>query len=1274
MSYSEVTEQMDIRKHRIHFQPAIWSLALLLLASLTPSLSRADAMGRVQTTDGRIQPEKGMGAIRWKAIAKVYVLSIPNNGGIIEVEIRPDQIQRMEIARPAGLDEAIRMAQTAGKQQQAIPLLDAVAKDYLRLEWDETATRWLAECYLFDDKADLAVRACERVIEQKADTALVGDMAFAYWKSLLAAGRNGKLSDLLAEACKPTQPIDVQARAYIMRGDVAKKQGDAKAALRDGYLRAIVLCPAAREARPTAFARAAQCFQEMGKILQADRMRRGDQTLPPTAARITAESETDREVRYATGLIDLGLPDFGVAVVEKLMKNHPEASAAGARIKIDALAAQGNFKDAEAEISKMPSNSVEAMSMRLAVSDRYWQFGKLEKARQGYELVLNAYPKEPPPEIKGFYVESAYKFAQMLQIKEDNRGAVKALRCVLNSKPDDDYTRRRIETEMAELLVKVAEQAADTNRTSALKEARILCNDVMWTQDDLFGRAVVILAHGTKLEGNPAKARELILSKMPMLQTIENEMRDAVMDDARSNKQDKAKIEQAVAVALRDSPMSQCKYLIGTLHEEEGRTLAAQPGAKDADVCKQMELALEQYFTIIMRYPYSAWAPEACQHVDGVAAFLKEHGHSFEMPSGVDMGPVAASRFRDAHTLFQDSNYSGAIKRFIQALNMAPNHQDAVPALGELAQCYMQDQNERYARAVVNFLSERFSQDDQLMPAAGNAFLGVAHGYLGAGQGPRARSLYVQFTEQFPKHDQTPTVLKMLGDKALSVTNYADAVPLYQRIVEKYNQPGVIYNESLSRLAACQLALGDSTNSIQTLKTYFSVLPNGAEKLVALLRIADAYRQNGEWDKAALSYGGIVDVLNNPKNPYSAGPEDGERNRKTMERALYGRAFCFSRNRQPPEKVSEYQAKAIEGYESFLKKYPTSDLAPSVLCNIGTLYYLLNKPEEAGKSFDRLAKDFPDNPLAQNVLFAQVESLIQLGQTDKAGEILDKMIENAAKYKPPQFLKVGQDFLEAKQYASAVKALEKARAGSTDRNIWEPASAALGQALQGAGQTEPAIKVIEELLKAYPKTSHTVQASMTLGRARAVLAQVENNPARKAELFKKAISAMYKAAGFVQDAGTRAELELEISAMQFLMGEKSKSLGSYQRLFETSDPKLGVKVAACMETAFAKMMPMLVEAKRSKDIVASCDEYLSQFPNGKYRSEAISWRTQFSEAGSAMPVAAKAVEASKAETSPDVGTSTSKVETVAATVKAAESVVTNAVPTASTNKVTKFPK
>jgi hypothetical protein len=46
---------------------------------------------------------------------------------------------------------------------------------------------------------------------------------------------------------------------------------------------------------------------------------------------------------------------------------------------------------------------------------------------------------------------------------------------------------------------------------AVLKEAADLCNDVMWEQDILFGRAVVVLAHSKKLNENVAAARKLHL-------------------------------------------------------------------------------------------------------------------------------------------------------------------------------------------------------------------------------------------------------------------------------------------------------------------------------------------------------------------------------------------------------------------------------------------------------------------------------------------------------------------------------------------------------------------------------------------------------------------------------------------------------------------------------------------------------------------------------------------------------------------------------------------
>ena len=243
----------------------------------------------------------------------------------------------------------------------------------------------------------------------------------------------------------------------------------------------------------------------------------------------TKEPEMDREIRYATGLMDLGLPDFASAIMTEVEKKFPEAKAAAARLKVDSFASQGKFEQAEVELAKIPSNTVEYMSARLLISDRYYQFAKLQKARDGYETVLGAYTKSgPPAELRRFYMDSAYKFSQMLLNRGDTRGAIKAMRYILSAKPEA-YTRRTVEVEIAELLLKVAEPLpAGEERKALLKEATDLCNDVMWEQDILFGRAVVVLAHSKKLNENVAAARKLVSEKLPMLESMEQAIKDSI--------------------------------------------------------------------------------------------------------------------------------------------------------------------------------------------------------------------------------------------------------------------------------------------------------------------------------------------------------------------------------------------------------------------------------------------------------------------------------------------------------------------------------------------------------------------------------------------------------------------------------------------------------------------------------------------------------------------------------------------------------------------------
>ena len=920
------------------------------------------------------------------------------------------------------------------------------------------------------------------------------------------------------------------------------------------------------------------------------------------------ESEMDRQIRYATGLMDLGLPDFASAVMSDVEKKYPEARAAAARLKVDSFASQGKFDQAEAELAKIPSNTVERASAQLLVADRYYQFSKLQKARDGYEAVLGAYGKNgPPPELRKFYMDSAYKFSQMLMNRNDSRGAIKAMRYILAAKPEA-FTRRTVETELSELLLKVAEPLPPgEERNAMLKEATDLCNDVMWEQDILFGRAVVVLAHSKKLSENVTAARKLVADKLPMLEQMEQAIKDSIREN---NPHASGEVLAAMTRdALRESPMAQCKYLMGTLHEEEAR--AALASGKEPDAKEQFGSALGLFFTVVKNYPTSAWGPEACQHIEAIMAVGKERSWGIEVPDSVNMNAVLATRYKDADSRFADGNYVEAAKFYVQALNVAPGYPDAVSAIGRLAQCYIHENNEPYASAAMGYLTDRFSRDSEKMNAAGNALLGVAQTYQEEGQGPRSRDIYLQFADRFVNHDQVPAILMRLGDAALRVTNYVEAAPMYQRVTEKYNRPGKIYNDALNRLAICQGGLNDHSNSIATLKTYFSLLPENSEKIAAMVRVADAYRKMEDWEVAAREYGTVIDLLGKPNNPYSPAADDRERNRKSRENALFFRGYCYSRMKPAPEQAAEFQTRAIDSFNAFLKEYPDSDLAPSVLSNIGTLLFLQNRTEEASKVFDTLDKKYPGK--ISGILYVQFMSLMDLGRSEKAVELANKMIdEGTPKYSPSQFLTVGNRLLqEGKQPAPAQKAFELVRAKADpvkDRTLWEQSSIGLGKALVGANQAAAAAVPVNDLLKKYPRGPYTADANQVLCSAYVAQAMAAPNGPEKTNLFKKATGALATYRQYLKDPGQAAEADMELAKIQASMGEKRKVLATYQRVFDLkpTDPA----TIACIEESFVEMIPMLLAEKRLDVVLETIDNYLKAFPKGKHVVDARMWRSQ----------------------------------------------------------------
>ncbi len=244
----------------------VTTMALLLAA-----VGFGAATGTITTEGGDVLK----GEIRWSVRDKAYAVTKGNT----EVQVRPTDIARFEINKPAGYDAAVAKVQS-GQGAAAIPVLQKIVKNYQRLQWDKTAGRYLAEAYIAAGHLDDGLRTCEAIISSDASAAYKGDLAPAYWQVLLELGRKVKLEGFLEKAIKGGDRFSAGA-AYILRGDkILKEDGESndavKKALTDGYLRTVFMYAdddIADRLQPEALYKAARCFERLGQSGRADTLR-----------------------------------------------------------------------------------------------------------------------------------------------------------------------------------------------------------------------------------------------------------------------------------------------------------------------------------------------------------------------------------------------------------------------------------------------------------------------------------------------------------------------------------------------------------------------------------------------------------------------------------------------------------------------------------------------------------------------------------------------------------------------------------------------------------------------------------------------------------------------------------------------------------------------------------------------------------------------------------------------------------------------------------------
>jgi tol-pal system protein YbgF len=85
---------------------------------------------------------------------------------------------------------------------------------------------------------------------------------------------------------------------------------------------------------------------------------------------------------------------------------------------------------------------------------------------------------------------------------------------------------------------------------------------------------------------------------------------------------------------------------------------------------------------------------------------------------------------------------------------------------------------------------------------------------------------------------------------------------------------------------------------------------------------------------------------------------------------------------------------AIQGFETYLKTYPKSELADDAQYYIGESYAGDSKFSEAADAYQRVIRDYPDSDILPQAWYKVGISYDRLGQTDKAREAFEYVVKN----------------------------------------------------------------------------------------------------------------------------------------------------------------------------------------------------------------------------------------------------------------------------------------
>jgi TolA-binding protein len=388
----------------------------------------------------------------------------------------------------------------------------------------------------------------------------------------------------------------------------------------------------------------------------------------------------------------------------------------------------------------------------------------------------------------------------------------------------------------------------------------------------------------------------------------------------------------------------------------------------------------------------------------------------------------------------------------------------------------------------------------------------LADGLYRKGFYDRALDKLLEFVKTYPQHANAPLAMLDAGECQYAQAKYAEAIPLYSRVLAEYPK-GDEMAAAAYRIGQCKFSLRDYPGAVEAFRNLLAQAPDTQYKGAALYWIGEALFHQNQLPEAIQSYSQCRAVA--PKGQYAA-------------YAVYSIGVSQLRLNKPPEAMASFRtvlaeyadspvagesevrlaealyaggqtADAQKSFESVIQR-GQKDLLPRALHGLAWCLFDAKQWPKARATFERLVKDYPNDPLALAARRRIADCLYYEGKFAEAAKAYEAALADAPKDQAPDIL------------------------------FWQAA------AYDKAGNRDAASAAYRRLTTDYAGSAPAAKASLRL--ADALVEKKDFDGAEKA----------YQAATASPDPQLKAEGELGLAWVAYQRGDVPGALARYERL------------------------------------------------------------------------------------------------------------------------------